>query len=109
MPFRFPSSPDTGAGLTAAGRDLVHACNLLGIMVDVSHLNEAGFWDVAALTQAPIVATHSNAHALCAVVAQPHRPRSSTRSASRAASSGSTSPSMFLREDGGRTRMSRSR
>ena len=35
-------------------------------MVDVSHLNEAGFWDVAELTQAPIVATHSNAHALCA-------------------------------------------
>ncbi len=66
VPFRFPSSPDIGAGLTASGRDLVHACNLLGIMVDVSHLDEAGFWDVAELTQAPIVATHSNAHALCA-------------------------------------------
>ena len=47
VPFRFPSSPDTGAGLTEAGRELVHACNLLGIMVDVSHLNEKGFWDVA--------------------------------------------------------------
>ncbi|HEX4520022.1 MAG TPA: membrane dipeptidase [Gaiellaceae bacterium] len=66
VPFRFPSSPDTGPGLTAAGRDLVHACNLLGILVDLSHLNEAGFWDVAELTQAPLVATHSNAHALCA-------------------------------------------
>jgi SAM-dependent methyltransferase len=43
----------------------VHACNLLGILVDVSHLNEAGFWDVARITQAPLVATHSNAHALC--------------------------------------------
>jgi membrane dipeptidase len=66
VPFRFPGSPDTGPGLTQAGLDLVHACNLLGILVDVSHLNEAGFWDVARITQAPIVATHSNAHAICA-------------------------------------------
>ncbi len=66
VPFRFPSSPDTGPGLTDAGRDLVHACNLLGILVDLSHLNEAGFWDVAELTQSPLVATHSNANALCA-------------------------------------------
>lgn len=65
VPFRFPSSPDTGPGLSDAGRRLVQACNLLGILVDVSHLNEAGFWDVAALTQAPLVASHSNAHALC--------------------------------------------
>ena len=66
VPIRFPSTPDTGPGLTAEGRDLVRSCNLLGIAVDVSHLNEAGFWDVANLTQAPILATHSNAHALCA-------------------------------------------
>jgi membrane dipeptidase len=65
VPFRFPSSPDTGAGLTAAGRELVRACNRLGILVDLSHLNEAGFWDVARLSEAPLVATHSNAHALC--------------------------------------------
>jgi len=65
VPFRYPSTPDTGPGLTAAGHDLVHACNELGILVDVSHLNEAGFWDVARITQAPLVATHSNAHALC--------------------------------------------
>jgi membrane dipeptidase len=67
VPFRFPSSPDIGGGLTAAGRDLVHACNITGILVDVSHLNEAGFWDVARISQAPLVATHSNAHALCPV------------------------------------------
>jgi membrane dipeptidase len=67
VPFRFPASPDTGAGLTQAGRDLVHACDFLGIMVDVSHLNEKGFWDVAGLTDAPVVATHSNPHALCPV------------------------------------------
>jgi membrane dipeptidase len=65
VPFRFPSSPDTGDGLTAAGRRLVHACNRLGILVDLSHLNEAGFWDVASLALAPLVATHSNAHGLC--------------------------------------------
>ncbi|HUJ55916.1 MAG TPA: dipeptidase [Gaiellaceae bacterium] len=63
--FRFPSSPDTGPGLSAAGRELVRACNELGILVDLSHLNEAGFWDVAGLSDAPLVATHSNAHALC--------------------------------------------
>ena len=66
VPFRFPSSPDTGAGLTSAGEELVRRCNELGVLVDLSHLNEAGFWDVARLSSAPLVATHSNAHALCA-------------------------------------------
>jgi membrane dipeptidase len=65
VPFRFPASPDTGPGLTAAGRRLVRACNGLGLLIDLSHLNEAGFWDVARLSDAPLVATHSNAHALC--------------------------------------------
>lgn len=65
VPFRFPSSPDTGPGLTDAGRELVRACNRLGIMLDLSHLNEQGFWDVANLSDAPLVATHSNAHTLC--------------------------------------------
>jgi membrane dipeptidase len=46
------------------GKDLVRACNRLGIVVDVSHINERGFWDIADLTEAPIVATHSNAHAV---------------------------------------------
>lgn len=64
VPFAFPSSPDTGPGLTAAGRELVQACNQLGIMLDLSHLNERGFWDVAKLSRAPLVATHSNAHAV---------------------------------------------
>jgi membrane dipeptidase len=66
VPFRFPSGSDTGPGLTQAGRELVRACNRLGILVDVSHLNAAGFWDVARTSTAPLVATHSNAHALCA-------------------------------------------
>jgi membrane dipeptidase len=66
VPFRFPSSPDTGGGLTPAGKALVRECNRLRMMIDVSHLNERGFWDVAALTSAPLVATHSNAHELSA-------------------------------------------
>lgn len=65
VPFAFPASPDTGPGLTDAGRELVRACNRLGILVDLSHLNEAGFWDVAEVSDAPLVASHSNAHALC--------------------------------------------
>ena len=63
---RFRRSPDTGPGLTPAGRELVRACNDLRIMIDLSHLNERGFWDVAGLTDAPLVASHSNAYALCA-------------------------------------------
>src|SRR5579863_695875 len=63
--FKFPHSPDTGPGLTDAGRELVRACNRLGIMLDLSHLNERGFFDVAALSDAPLVATHSNVHAIC--------------------------------------------
>jgi membrane dipeptidase len=65
VPFAFPSSPDTGPGLTAAGKILVRRCNELGVMVDLSHLNEAGFWDVARISTAPLVASHSGAHALC--------------------------------------------
>lgn len=64
VPFKFPGSPDTGPGLTDAGKALVKACNQLGILVDLSHLNEKGFWDVAKLSEAPLVATHSGAHAL---------------------------------------------
>lgn len=66
VPFSFPASPDTGPGLTDAGKALVKTCNELGVMIDLSHLNEKGFWDVAALSNAPLVATHSNAHVLAA-------------------------------------------
>lgn len=66
VPFRFPSTGDTGPGLTDAGRALVRECNALRIMLDLSHLNEQGFWDVAKLSDAPLVATHSNAHAVSA-------------------------------------------
>ena len=62
--FRFPHAPDIGPGLTDAGKALVRACNKMGIMLDLAHLNEKGFWDVAALTDAPLVSTHTAAHAL---------------------------------------------
>lgn len=67
VPFDYPGSPDQGPGLTALGRGLVHACDELGVMVDLSHLNEAGFWDVARESDRPLVASHSNAHAVCPV------------------------------------------
>ncbi len=64
VPFSEPT-PDTGPGLTDLGKELVKACNALGILIDLSHLNEKGFWDVANISSAPLVATHSNAHAIC--------------------------------------------
>lgn len=67
VPFSFPKSPDTGPGLTDAGKELVRACNRLGILIDLSHITEKGFWDVAAITDQPLVATHSNPHALVPV------------------------------------------
>jgi len=62
--FKFPGSPDTGPGLTDAGKELVRACNQMGILIDLSHLNEKGFWDVHYISNAPMVATHSCMHAL---------------------------------------------
>jgi membrane dipeptidase len=66
IPFAFPSSPDLGPGLTDAGRALVARCAELGVLVDLSHINEAGFWDVAHSEPGPLVASHSGAHAICA-------------------------------------------
>ena len=64
VPFAFPGGPDTGDGLTEAGKRLIKTCNELGILVDMSHLNLKGFWDVANLSNAPLVCTHSGAHAM---------------------------------------------
>ena len=66
VPFRFPGDPDIGPGLTDAGKDLVRLCDARGVMIDLSHLNAAGFRDVAAISTKPLVATHSNVHAICA-------------------------------------------
>ena len=61
----FPGSPDTGDGLTDAGKRLIRACNQQRLMIDLSHMNEKAFWDTARLSDAPLVASHSNVHALC--------------------------------------------
>jgi membrane dipeptidase len=65
VPFRFPGGPDVGPGLTEDGERLVRRCNELGIVVDLSHMNESGFWDVARVSTAPLVVSHACAHALC--------------------------------------------
>ena len=64
VPFLCPSTPNTGPGLTDLGKELVRQCNKLRLVTDLSHINERGFWDVAAISNAPLIATHSNAHAL---------------------------------------------
>jgi membrane dipeptidase len=99
VPFRFPSTPDTGPGLTDAGKALVRACNELKVLIDLSHLNEKGFWDVAKLSNAPLVASHSNAHAV-----SPHS-RNLTDDQLRAIRdsgglAGINYATSFLREDG---------
>ena len=66
VPFRFPSTGDTGDGLTEAGKNLIRYCNERRLLIDLSHLNEKGFWEAAKLSKAPLVATHSNAQAICA-------------------------------------------
>lgn len=67
VPFAYPMSPDTAPGLTDAGFELVRRCNALGILIDLAHITEKGFWDVAKTTDQPLVASHSNAHALTPV------------------------------------------
>ena len=65
VPFKFPGSPDTGPGLSGSGRQLVKACNRLGILIDMAHITDQGFWDNAGISQTPLVVTHAGAHALC--------------------------------------------
>ena len=65
VPFKYPHSPDTGPGLTDTGKRLISACNKLGIIIDLAHLNEKGFFDVAKLSRHSLVVSHSGAHALC--------------------------------------------
>ncbi len=65
VPFRHDADPDIGPGLTDAGKELVRLCDARGVLIDLSHLNAAGFRDVAAISTRPLVATHSNVHAIC--------------------------------------------
>lgn len=99
VPFRYPSDGDIGPGLTDHGLRLVRRCNELGVMIDLSHLNEAGFWDVARHSTRPLVATHSNAHAIC-----PHSRNLTDKQLDAIAESdgmvGLNFAVAFLREDG---------
>ncbi|KFL32488.1 peptidase [Devosia riboflavina] len=65
VPFKHNADPDIGPGLSDAGKELVRVCDRMGIMIDLSHLNAAGFRDVAAISTKPLVATHSNVFAIC--------------------------------------------
>ncbi|MCD8028016.1 MAG: dipeptidase [Erysipelotrichaceae bacterium] len=56
---------DDQNGLTDFGIQYIQECERLGIIIDVSHLNDAGFYDVLKYTKAPFVASHSNARAVC--------------------------------------------
>jgi membrane dipeptidase len=64
VPFTPHTSPDSGPGLTDAGRGLIARCAELGVLVDLAHLNEAGFWDVARAELGPLVSSHTAAHAI---------------------------------------------
>lgn len=55
----------TGGGLTNFGVEVVGKAEELGIVIDLSHINEAGFWDTLDVTSFPVIASHSNARALC--------------------------------------------
>ena len=64
----FPNSNDAAimnSGLKPFGIEVVERMNDLGMMVDVSHLSDGGFWDVMTYSKKPVVASHSNARALC--------------------------------------------
>lgn len=66
VPFEFPGDPDSGPGLTPAGKALIAECDRLRILVDLAHLNAKGVEDVARISGAPLVSTHSGAHAVAA-------------------------------------------
>lgn len=57
----------TGGGLTDQGREFVKELQRLGMIVDVSHISDEGFWDIIDITNGPVIATHSNSRSLCAV------------------------------------------
>lgn len=54
-----------GAGLTEKGKELVRLCNQMGMLLDVSHLSEKGFWELADLSERPFIASHSNSYSVC--------------------------------------------
>ena len=61
----YPAKNDCGLGLKPFGKALLHEMDRLGVLPDVSHLNEKGFWDIAETAQLPPIASHSNLKKLC--------------------------------------------
>jgi len=59
-----PQKEGNVGGITDFGVKVIEECNNLGIVIDVSHLNDPGFWDVMKFSKTPIVASHSNCRAL---------------------------------------------
>lgn len=57
----------TGGGLTDLGKEYVRQAQSLGMLVDVSHISDEGFWDIMEITKAPVLATHSNSRRICDV------------------------------------------
>lgn len=65
VPFEYPNTPDIGPGLTKEGVKLIEACNERGIVVDLAHMNTAGFWDAVEVTSDPLVVTHTAVYDIC--------------------------------------------
>ncbi|MCL4155485.1 UNVERIFIED_CONTAM: hypothetical protein GTU68_025844, partial [Idotea baltica] len=65
VPFKFDQSPDTGPGLTDDGKRLIRRCTDMKLIVDLAHMNERGFWEIAEIYDGPLLSTHSGVHALC--------------------------------------------
>ena len=57
----------TGGGLTDLGREYVKEAQRLGMLIDVSHISDEAFWDIMKITEAPVIATHSNSREICNV------------------------------------------
>jgi len=57
-------SHETGGGLTEQGREYLEEAQRCGMIVDVSHISDEGFWDIMELTTAPVIASHSNSRAV---------------------------------------------
>lgn len=55
----------SGGGLTPFGKKAIEEMNSLGMLIDLSHLSERGFWDVMEITGSPVIVSHSNARAVC--------------------------------------------
>lgn len=60
-------SHKTGGGLTDLGKEFVREAQRVGMIVDVSHISDEGFWDIMKVTEKPIIASHSNSRAVCNV------------------------------------------